>query len=293
MRNRNFDDRPRRQRRGRGSEQPEPQQRFEQDRWSPEGEHAMRGHEDEEERIGHPQTGYGSHGGGYSPTYEDRGQHGMAGYGGGGSFGGMGFPMGVGGHGTYVPGHRGQQQEPDYGQPQRGRNWAPYRSQPDWPRGQHIRGEGGGHPRYDRDMSRSYGEGGSGVPRWSSQGEQTFRGRGPRDYKRSDDRIREDVCDQLTEDHEVDASNITIRVDKGEVTLEGTVDDRRVKWMAEEIASRCSGVVDVHNHLRIDRGEPRAELAGGQEQQPRNGGLGPKSQTATTGQGAQSRTDRS
>jgi hypothetical protein len=318
MRNRN-DDRPRRPRRGRGDEQQ--QQRFEDDRWSPEGDYGMRGHEGDEERVGHPQTGYGSHGGGYTPTYEDRGSRGMAGYGGGSGFGGMGYSMGVGGHGNYVPGRRstgagygpggeaygehhrggpddgrfGPEFEPSYSQPQRTRDWAPYRSQPDWPRGQHMqgRGEGPGMQEHDRDMSRSYGERG-GIPRWSSQGEQSFRGRGPRDYKRSDDRIREDVCDQLTEDHEVDASNITIRVEKGEVTLEGTVDDRRVKWMAEEIASRCSGVVDVHNRLRVDRGEPRAELAGGQEQQPRNGGqLGQKSQTAQTGQGAQSRTDRS
>ena len=60
----------------------------------------------------------------------------------------------------------------------------------------------------------------------------THRGRGPRDYKRSDERIREDVCDRLTEDHDIDASEITVKVEGGEVTLEGTVEDRRLKWMA-------------------------------------------------------------
>ena len=32
------------------------------------------------------------------------------------------------------------------------------------------------------------------------------RGRGPKDYTRSDDRIREEVCDRLTDDPRVDAS---------------------------------------------------------------------------------------
>jgi len=47
-----------------------------------------------------------------------------------------------------------------------------------------------------------------------------FAGRGPKGYERSDDRIREDVCDRLMDDPEVAASNLTVEVRGGEVILE-------------------------------------------------------------------------
>src|SRR6187431_1632181 len=50
-------------------------------------------------------------------------------------------------------------------------------------------------------------------------------GKGPKGYKRPDHRIREDVCDRLSDDDELDASEITVTVKDGEVTLEGTVND--------------------------------------------------------------------
>lgn len=103
----------------------------------------------------------------------------------------------------------------------------------------------------------------------------SYTGRGPRGYQRTDERIREDVCDRLTEDHDIDASDIDLKVEAGEVTLEGTVTERRLKWLAEEIASSCSGVVDVHNHLRVKRHEaqPTGEEAHRTaEAPPRNGG---------------------
>ncbi len=49
------------------------------------------------------------------------------------------------------------------------------------------------------------------------------RGRGPRNYTRSGDRIREDVSDRLTDDWGVDASDIEVNVSGTEVTLTGTV----------------------------------------------------------------------
>jgi BON domain len=77
------------------------------------------------------------------------------------------------------------------------------------------------------------------------------RGRGPKGYRRSDDRIRELVCEHLTEDPTIDASDIEIQVSNGEVTLNGFVNDRRAKWWAEEIAHRSSGYGEVHNRLRV------------------------------------------
>ena len=78
------------------------------------------------------------------------------------------------------------------------------------------------------------------------------RGRGPSDYVRSDDRIREDVNDRLTEDYWVDASRIGVTVAGGEVTLDGAVDGKRAKRRAEDIADDVTGVKHVQNNLRVD-----------------------------------------
>jgi len=77
------------------------------------------------------------------------------------------------------------------------------------------------------------------------------RGRGPRGYARSDDRIRDDVNDRLTDDPFVDASEIDVSVQNGEVTLGGTVDNRQAKRRAEDIAENISGVKHVQNNLRV------------------------------------------
>ncbi len=77
------------------------------------------------------------------------------------------------------------------------------------------------------------------------------RGRGPRGYTRSDDRIREDVSDRLTDDPYVDASDIDITVSAGEVTLSGHVGHRSAKRRAEDVAESVSGVTHVQNNLRV------------------------------------------
>jgi hypothetical protein len=79
-------------------------------------------------------------------------------------------------------------------------------------------------------------------------------GKGPRDYVRADSRVREDVCDRLSDDDEVDASGIAVEVAAGEVTLSGTVRDRYGKRRAEQLAAAVRGVVDVHNRLSVDKG---------------------------------------
>jgi osmotically-inducible protein OsmY len=82
-------------------------------------------------------------------------------------------------------------------------------------------------------------------------GSTSYAGRGPRGYQRGDERIREDICDRLTDDHRVDASDIEIQVNKGEVTLSGSVRSREEKRCAEDVIERISGVRDVNNHLKI------------------------------------------
>jgi len=81
------------------------------------------------------------------------------------------------------------------------------------------------------------------------------RGRGPKGYRRSDDRIRDDVNDRLTDDPQVDASEIEVSVSDSEVTLSGTVDSRYAKRRAEDIADSISGVTHVQNNLRVRQNE--------------------------------------
>lgn len=78
-----------------------------------------------------------------------------------------------------------------------------------------------------------------------------FFGRGPKNYARSDERIREDVSEALYRDGDVDASEIEVEVKAGEVTLNGTVEDRQMKRQAEECIWEVTGVKDVTNLLRV------------------------------------------
>jgi hypothetical protein len=64
---------------------------------------------------------------------------------------------------------------------------------------------------------------------------------------------------------EVDATDITVRVANGEVTLEGSVETRHMKRLAEDIAEDVPGVLDVHNNVRVTKpilAEIREKLTG-------------------------------
>ena len=78
-------------------------------------------------------------------------------------------------------------------------------------------------------------------------------GRGPKGYTRSDERIREDVCDRLSHQYDVDATDVEVSVSSGEVTLTGTVTDRDQKFRIEQIADGVGGVSEVHNQVRVRR----------------------------------------
>jgi hypothetical protein len=78
-----------------------------------------------------------------------------------------------------------------------------------------------------------------------------YRGKGPRGYQRSDERIKEDVNDRLSDDSFIDASDIEVALSNGEVVLKGTVDSREAKRRAEDIAESISGVHNVENRLRV------------------------------------------
>ena len=81
-----------------------------------------------------------------------------------------------------------------------------------------------------------------------------FFGRGPKNYRRSSERIREEISDRLMTHPDIDASDIEVRVGDGIVTLTGTVEDRHEKRLAEYIAEDAIGVDDVDNQLKVRHG---------------------------------------
>lgn len=128
-------------------------------------------------------------------------------------------------------------------------------------------GDDGVHDRGRRPAeARSYRERNPYLEAVTDEGEPrgAFRGRGPQGYRRSDERIREDINDRLTDDEWLDATHIEVAVADGEVTLTGQVESRRDKRRAEDIAEAVSGVGDVQNLLRIQRGGGQTDQPGGQ-----------------------------
>lgn len=100
---------------------------------------------------------------------------------------------------------------------------------------------------------------------WMIPGPQT--GRGPRGYQRSDDRIKEEVCERLTQHGDIDAAGIEVIVQDGEVTISGSVDSRQAKRQAEDAVESVAGVRDVRNQLRTigDNQRGRAQTDGGRQ----------------------------
>jgi osmotically-inducible protein OsmY len=93
-----------------------------------------------------------------------------------------------------------------------------------------------------------------GNQQWgNNQSSGEFRGKGPKGYQRSDERIKEDINDRLSDDPSIDASDIEVTVTSGEVTLSGTVQERRDKRRAEDIVEAISGVKNVENRIRLQQ----------------------------------------
>ncbi|WP_063552802.1 BON domain-containing protein [Burkholderia territorii] len=79
--------------------------------------------------------------------------------------------------------------------------------------------------------------------------------RGPKGYTRSDERIREDVCERLARALDIDVSDVSVQVRDGRVELDGTVPSRWMKHDIEDIADSCMCVRDVENRVRVRRDE--------------------------------------
>lgn len=129
-----------------------------------------------------------------------------------------------------------------------------------------YRGSQQSDDRYGSTLHHYRGEQFGVEGRFGGQGQ--FRGKGPKGYQRSDDRLREVVCERLMDAPDIDASEVTVSVSGQTVTLEGTVDSLQAKYDIEECAERA-GSRDVVNNIRVKR-ESR-DMEGNERSQPRAG----------------------
>lgn len=90
----------------------------------------------------------------------------------------------------------------------------------------------------------------------------SHRGRGPKNYRRSDEFLREMICEQLTEDPFIDAVDVSVDVHDGEVTLTGTVPMRSQKMEVEDMVADINGVTEIHNMLAVRSEEIENRMSG-------------------------------
>jgi CBS domain-containing protein/osmotically-inducible protein OsmY len=114
------------------------------------------------------------------------------------------------------------------------------------------------HYAMEYPAARGYGYG-STATRYGSQG---MRNRGPRNWQRSDERIREDVCERLASLDDVDVSDVSVSVEQGTVRLTGSVVQRGDKHRIEDVADDSVGVRDVDNQIRVRRDDARSSSGG-------------------------------
>lgn len=172
-------------------------------------------------------------------------------------------------------GYNNRSRRPDYGQPMEmnyGRN-SSSQSEP-FTRGQFNRrsNEEGGNrwQSYNRDYAESNGSryGVTSNPSPSTFGptnqdrsERNYRGVGPKSYKKSDERIKDDICELLMDHNDIDAEDIEIEVKNGEVTLSGTVSDKWMKYHAEDIIENLSFVNSINNDLKVNKNLRNTQFA--------------------------------
>lgn len=122
---------------------------------------------------------------------------------------------------------------------------------------------------YGREHGREFGRSeGRGV--WEQV--KDFFGVGPKGYRRSDERIREEVSEALARDSSVDASEIEVDVKEGIVHLRGHVSSRWMKRRAEDCVEHLSGVRDVRNEIDV---RSEQSIGGSTSSLPGSGTSGP------------------
>ena len=107
------------------------------------------------------------------------------------------------------------------------------------------------HARHSYINDRFYDRSDSWTQRESRSRDGVHAGKGPKFYRRSDERILEEANEALTQDAFVDASEILVKVEKSILTLSGTVTDRRAKKAAERSVESIFGISDIKNLIEI------------------------------------------
>jgi hypothetical protein len=100
------------------------------------------------------------------------------------------------------------------------------------------------------------------------------------------------VCERLTQHGQIDASNIEIDVENGEVILRGSVDQRHAKRMAEDAAESVSGVRDVRNELRVKQDQGVSGQQSSQNSWSSQGSRGMSGSEGAQGMSSQSGTQQ-
>jgi hypothetical protein len=71
--------------------------------------------------------------------------------------------------------------------------------------------------------------------------------------RRPDETLSRELQEILSQDPELDATEIEVEVEGGAVTLSGVVDSSDARLLAEELVESVTGVREVHNHLKVAR----------------------------------------
>ncbi|MDM9557684.1 MULTISPECIES: BON domain-containing protein [Bordetella] len=125
------------------------------------------------------------------------------------------------------------------------------------PRWQRQQLDYGDEPSYGEFEGQShdwnYGERRGDPYGWQGQPRSKSQRITPKGYVRSDERVREDLCERLSHSG-LDVSDVSVDVSDGVVALEGTVPDRRTKHAIEDCADDCLGVTDIQNRIRVASG---------------------------------------
>jgi osmotically-inducible protein OsmY len=170
---------------------------------------------------------------------------------------GHGYGQSGRGSGYWEPGEMAQS-----GRSSGSRSWS---GQSDWGQGER------GFPNRESGQGQSYGQSGYGQSgggrsasggygaNWgrgsgAEQGRLARNRRGPKGYKRSDERIKEDISERLSQEVDLDIVEVMVEVTDGTVTLQGTVPERWMKHRMEDIADESWGVKDVENRIRVSQG---------------------------------------
>ena len=236
----------------------------------------------------------------------------------GGERHGYEYSMGASGYGSPRAGWQSARQgsgaNNDWQRERGGDHRSVQRTQPDFAPPANYWEHGGGYRSGQRTLpevapSGNYGEHGAGGYRLQQSGQHDFggapagywrqqggsemlsgsmgrgamRNRPPKGYTRSDERLREDICEQLMVTWYIDASEVSVEVKDGKVVLEGTVPERSMKHRIEDIAEQCSGVKDVDNRIRVSRDSGSAS---GSASAQGSSGQGSNNSTEQSGAGA-------